>query len=170
MGNAPSFHGMIEGLKRTVAYHRSREAFHAEQEAHHAHHQKLHQEKRAHHASELATLTQHLEELQSMAERLGDVVTRAAFVPPETDEQILSRHPSVSKAVDLVLATWSHDVTFTASSLAAEIRRRYATLLRRPISPRVVASALRRRRDDRVLEEIREGRPFQEAVYRKRGG
>jgi hypothetical protein len=117
----------------------------------------------------LEAANRHLAELHSMAERLGEVVTQAVVAPPETDEQIFGRYRNVSKALDLVLATWPPDVTFTASTLAAEVSRRYAAALRRTVPPRVIASALRRRRDDRIVDEIREGRPFQEAVYRKRG-
>jgi hypothetical protein len=168
MGKVPSLHGMIEGLKTSVAFHQNREAFHARQEAHHAHHLNLHQEQKTRHAAELANATRHLEELQTMADRLGEVVTQAAVAPPDTDEQTLGHHPNVSKALDLVLATWPPDVTFTATTLAAEVSRRYAAVLRRSVPPRVIASALRRRREDRIVEEVREGRPFQEAVYRKR--
>jgi hypothetical protein len=161
---------MIEGLKRTVAFHQDREAFHGKQEAHHAQHQKLHLEEKTRHSAELEAASRQLEELQGMAERLGQVVTQSrAIVPPETDQQILGRHPNMSKAVDQVLASWPQDVPFTATTLAAEVSRRYAAVLRRVVSPRVVASALRRRRDDRIVEEIREGRPFLEALYRKRG-
>jgi hypothetical protein len=56
-----------------------------------------------------------------MAERLGEVVTHSRTMPPETDEQVLGRHPNLSRALDRVLATWPQDVPFTASTLAAEI-------------------------------------------------
>jgi hypothetical protein len=169
MPGVPSLHEMIEGLKRTVAFHKDREAFHGKQEAHHAQHQKLHLEERTRHSAELEAASRQLEELQSMAERLGQVVTQSrAIAPPETDQQVLGVHPNVSKAVDQVLASWPQDVPFTATTLAAEVSRRYAAVLRRGVSPRVVASALRRRRDDRMVEELREGRPFLEALYRKR--
>jgi hypothetical protein len=161
---------MIEGLKRTVAFHKEREAFHGKQEAHHAQHQKLHLEEKTRHGAELESVSRQLEELQSMAERLGQVVTQSrGIAPPETDQQLLGGHPNVSKAVDQVLASWPQDVPFTATTLAAEVSRRYASVLRRSVSSRVVASALRRRRDDRIVEEGREGKPFLEAMYRKRG-
>jgi hypothetical protein len=73
----------------------------------------------------------------------------------------------VSKALDQVIASWPPDLSFTATTLAAEIHRRYATILRRSFPPRVVAAALRRRRDERKLVEVQEGRPHQEAVYRR---
>jgi hypothetical protein len=161
---------MIERLQRTVAFHQGQEAFHAEQEAHHAQQEKLYGEERTRHATELETASQQLAELRSMAERLGEViVTQSRAVPPETDEQILGRHPTVGKAVDRVLAAWPAEAPFTATALAEHVSRRYGEILRRPVEARVVASALRRRRNDGILEEIREGRPFQEALYRKRG-
>jgi len=53
--------------------------------------------------------------------------------------------------MDRVLATWPPDVPFAASSLAAEIERRYGAILRRHVDPRVVGSALRRRRDQGLI-------------------
>ena len=71
--------------------------------------------------------------------------------------------------MDRVLATWPPDVPFTATTLAAEIKRRYGTILRRTVDVRAIGSALRRRRDQGLLHEVREGRPFLEAQYRKAG-
>lgn len=156
-------HETIEGLQRSLAFHQDRERFHAEQQAHHASQEKLHADERARHAAEIEATTRHLEELRGMAERLGEVMTRSRVVPPETGEQI----PDLSKAVDRVLATWPPDVPFTASTLATEIKRRYGAILRRTIDTRAVSSALRRRRDKGLLHEVREGRPFEEAQYRK---
>jgi len=161
---------MIDKLQKMVAFHQGRETFHAEQEAHHAQQEKLHREERSRHAAELETASGQLAELRSMAARLGEViVTQSQAFLPETDEQSLGRHPSVGKAVDRALAAWPAEAPFTATALAAEVSRRYGDLLRRPVGARVVASALRRRRKDGIVEEIREGKPFQEALYRKRG-
>jgi hypothetical protein len=168
MTAVPELHATIEGLKRMAAFHQEREAFHAGQEAHHAQHLKLHKEEKERHSAELATISRQLEELQDMAQRLGEVVTQSrGIVPPVTDASKLGPHPNVSKALDQVLASWPPDVPFTASTLAAEIHRRYSTILRRSVSPRVVGAALRRRRDERRLVEVQEGRPHQEAVYRR---
>jgi hypothetical protein len=159
----------IEGLQRSLAFHQSRERSHAEQQGYHESQAKLHGEERARHAAEVEEIARHLEELRGMAERLGAVITRSSSVPPATDEQILGRNPNLSKAVDRLLATWPPEVSFTASSLAAEIYRRYGTILRRKVDVRAVGSALRRRRDKGLLREVREGRPFEEAQYRKVG-
>ena len=167
MKKTPSLPEMIESLQRTVAFHKDREAFHAQHQAHHAQQEKLHEEERARHAAELQSATRHLEELRQMAERLGEVVQQARAVPPEMKEDSLGPKPSLSKAVDRVLATWPPEVPFTATSLAAEISRRYGAVLRRDVDPRVIAAALRRRRDDKLVLEVREGRPHQEALYKK---
>ena len=160
-------HETIEGLQRSLAFHQDRERFHGEQQAHHASQEKLHGDERARHAAEIEAITLHLEELRGMAERLGEVLTRSRVVPPETDEQVLGRKPNLSTAMDRVLATWPPDVPFTATSLAAEIKRRYGTVLRRTVDPRPIGAALRRRRDQGQLQEVRAGRPFEEAQYRK---
>jgi hypothetical protein len=160
---------MIESQQRSLAFHQGRETFHAEQEAHHASQAKLHGDERARHAAEIEAITRNLEELRGIADRLGEVMTRSRVVPSETDEQILGRRPNLSTAVDRLLATWPPDVPFTATSLATEIQRRYGSILRRKIDVRAVGSALRRRRDKGLLREVREGRPFEEAQYRKVG-
>jgi hypothetical protein len=159
----------IEGLQRSLAFHQSREKLHAEQQAHHASQEKLHADERALHAAEIEAITRNHEELQGIAERLGEVMTRSRVAVSETDEQILGRNPNLSKAVDRLLATWPPDVPFTATTLATEIQRRYGTILRRKVDIRAVGSALRRRRDKGQLREVREGRPFEEAQYRKVG-
>ena len=168
MDAVPELHALIEGLRRTEAFHQEREAFHAEQEAHHAEHQKLHMEEKDRHSTELVEVSRQLEELQGMAQRLGEVAMQSrGIAPPVTDATTFGPYPNVSKALDQVLASWPPDLSFTATTLADEIHRRYATILRRSVPPRVVAAALRRRRDEGRLEEVEEGRPHQEAVYRR---
>jgi hypothetical protein len=169
MTKTPSLPEMISSLQRTVAFHQEREAFHARQQAHFAQQEKLHGEERARHAAELEAASQHLDELRRMAERLGEVVQQARAVPPETKEESLGHTPNLSKAVDQVLALWPVDVPFTASSLASEVHRRYGAILRRTVDRSAIAASLRRRRDAGLVEEIRAGRPFQEALYQKAG-
>jgi hypothetical protein len=159
---------MIESLQRTVAFHQEREAFHAQQQAHYTQQEKLHGEERARHAAELEAASRHLEELREMAERLGQVVQQVRVVPSETAEETVGRKSNLSQALDRVLESWPPDLHFTATSIAAEIRRRYGSVLRRTVDPRVIASALRRRRDEGAVREVREGRPHQEAEYRKK--
>ena len=167
MSKMPSLPAMIESLQRTAAFHREREAFHAQQQAHFAQQEKLHGEGRALHAAELAAASRHLEELREMAERLGQVVEQTGVAPPEAPEEMLGRRPKLSLAVDHVLESWPPEVPFTATSLAGEVRRRYGAVLRRDVDPRAIASALRRRREGGLLQEIRGGRPHLEAQYRK---
>jgi hypothetical protein len=167
MAEAPSLPAMIESLQRAVAFHQEREAFHAEQEAHYAQQAKLHGEERVRHAADLEAASRHLEELGEMAQRLGEVVQQARVIPSETPEATLGRKPKLSHAVDLVLEHWPPDLPFTATSLAEEVHRRYGAVLRRSVDSRIVAAALRRRRMDGRIQEIRGGRPHLEAQYRK---
>jgi hypothetical protein len=145
------------------------EAFHAQQQAHHAQQEKLHGEERARHAAEMEAASRHLEELRELTERLGQVVQQVRMVPPEAQEETLGRKPKLSHAVDRVLESWPPEVDFTATSLAAEVRRRYGALLGRDVDLRAIAAALRRRRDEGSVQQIRGGRPHQEAQYRKAG-
>lgn len=167
MAETPSLPAMIGNLQRAVAFHREREAFHAQQQAHYAQQEKVHAEERARHAEALATASRHLEEVREMAARLGQVVQESLLVPPETVEEAIGRKSRLSHAVDHVLESWPAEVPFTASGIAAEVRRRYGAVLRRDVEPRAIAAALRRRRDEGRLREVREGRPHLEAEYRK---
>jgi hypothetical protein len=167
MSKTPSLPEMIQSLERTVAFHREREALHARQEAHHLEQAKIHGEERSRHGAELQASFLHLEELRGMAERLGAVVQQTRAVPPETEEETLGRYPNLSKAMDRVLATWPPRSPFTATSLAAEVGRRYGAILKRAVDRQAIAAALRRRRDKGLLREVREGRPFEEALYQK---
>lgn len=156
---------MIESLEKVVAFHKEREAFHGQKQEHHAKQEKLHGEERSRHAAELETAVRHLEELRSMSDRLGEVV-KTQPLSLKTDAESLGRYPNLSKALDRVLATWSPEIPIMATEIATEISRRFGALLGRDVDPRVVGSALRRRRDKGLLHEVSEGRPFQEAVYR----
>ena len=167
MTEKPSLPAMIESLQRTAAFHREREAFHAQQQAHYAQQEKLHGEERARHAAALEEASRHLEELREMAERLGQVVQHARVVPPETTEETIGRKSRLSHALDLVLESWPPEVHFTATGLAAEVRRRYGAALRRDVDPRAIAAALRRRRNEGRVREVRGGRPHLEAEYKK---
>lgn len=167
MAETPSLPAMIESLQRTVAFHREREAFHAKQQAHYAQQEKVHGEERTRHAAELEAASRHLEELRGIAERLGQVVQQARVVPRETMEETIGRKSNLSQALDHVLESWPPEVRFTATSIAAEVYRRYGEVLRRDVDPRAIASALRRRRDDGSVKEVRPGRPHLEAEYRK---
>lgn len=167
MGAAPSLPEMIESLRRMVGFHQEREAFHAQQQAIHAQQEKLHREERARHAAELEAASRHLEELRVMAERLGEVMSRSVAIPADFAEQPLGRFPNLSNALDRVLETWPRELSFSATTVAGEIGSRFGSVLRRSIDVRAISSALRRRRDAGVLQEVREGRPFQEALYRK---
>jgi hypothetical protein len=159
MAETPSLSAMIESLQRTVAFHQEREAFHAQQQAHYAQQEKLHGEERARHAAELEAASRHLEELREMAERLGQVVQKVRVVPPETTEETIGRKSNLGHALDHVLEHWPPEVHFTATSIAAEVRRRYGAVLRRDVDLRAIAAALRRRRADGLVQEIRAGRP-----------
>lgn len=168
MTETPSLPEMMDRLRRTLAFHQEREAFHAQQQAHFAKQEKIHAEQRAQHAAEIEAASRHLEELRELSERLGTVLQQTRGVPPETDEQTLGRRPMVSKALDRVLATWPPDIPFSASTIAAEVSRRYGAVLGRTVDMRVVANSLRRRCDKGLIREVREGRPYQETLYRKK--
>lgn len=82
-----------------MAFAQEREAFHAQQQALHAQQEKLHEEERARHAVELEASSRHLEELEGMAERLGEVSQQSLAVRREIGA---CRFVARSKALDQV--------------------------------------------------------------------
>jgi hypothetical protein len=62
--------------------------------------------------------------LPAVVSRLEAEAQRLSDLAPATDAQSLGRYPSVSKALDRVLATWSPEIPIIASTIATEVSRR----------------------------------------------
>ncbi len=69
----------------------------------------------------------------------------------------------------MLISVKREDDTFTASSLAEELNRRYPRRLGHEVDRRAVSMALRRFLQDKLIREVEAGRPFHEAVYSRRG-
>lgn len=158
---------ILANLEKQLTLHREQESHHREQEV-------FHREQRAHHAAELERLSQQYETFKTAitsvepAIRLAEQVHVAAPppAPPPPDDRDLGRHPKPGQAIDRVLHSWPDGKSFGASAVTAEVNRRFAGKLH-PVDVRTTSSFLRRRLEAGLLTEIREGRPFQEALYRK---
>lgn len=59
---------------------------------------------------------------------------------------------------------------FGPTAVAAEANRRFAGRLPEPVGPRAASDVLRRMLAEGELQLVREGKPFQEALYRMRSG
>ena len=149
-------------------------AFHREEAEKHKQQEELHREQGSRHSAELARLSEQYETFKAAllavgpALRLAEDVERQKPAPPPAppDDRDLGPKPKPSQAVDRVLASWPTDTPIGARTVAAEVNRRFAGKFRR-FNSRLAGTYLRRRCEAGRLQEIREGRPFAEALYRK---
>ena len=148
-------------LEARAAFHEEKEAFHGQQEEHH-------REQRAFHTAELQQVKQHLEAFKATAE-VASELARKTEGPPSlpSDDGDLGKRPKVSHLIAKVLAGLEDGQTFGARWVSAEIDRRFGDRLRRPVDPRTVSVTLRRLRDARRIHALREGKAFNESLYRK---
>lgn len=150
---------ILASLEAQIAEHRDKAASHGEQEA-------FHREQKELHTAELERLSQQYEAFKAAA----STVEHIARMPQAkaADDRDLGSKPRLGKVLARVVDSWQAGIPFGPSAVAAEANRRFAGNLRHRIDGRAVSTFLRRRRDLGLLEEVREGRPFQEALYRKR--
>jgi hypothetical protein len=169
MGRELSVTQILANLEKQLSFHREQEALHREKEA-------FHRDQRAHHAAEFERLSQQFEAFKTAVDtvepaiRVAEAVTAAPPPPPPPpDDRDLGRKPKPSQAVDRVLRSWPDGEPFGASAVTAAVNRRFAGKVP-PVDVRTISSFLRRRRENGLLEEVREGLPFHEALYRKVAG
>jgi hypothetical protein len=161
-------------VEQILANLRQQLAFHDEQEKHHRQQEELHRDQRAHHAAELERLARYLETFQTAVETVAPALRVAAELeaarppapPPPPDDRDLGPKVKPSQAIDRVLAAWPPGAPLGAAAVTAEVNRRFAGKLRR-VDVRTTSKFLQRRCDWGRLAKLREGRPFQEALYQK---
>ena len=165
MSSSMSLVEVVTTLQAQIAFHREREAFHAGEKARHA-------DEQARHAAELEQLTQRFEAFTAavaLVEPVLQLSEPSAAAQPQKDADLGVR-PKDSQAVARVLDDWPAADPFGAAEIAAEVNRRFAGKLRRPLKARAVSPLLRRRYHAGVLDRVRVGRPVHGALYRKRTG
>jgi len=155
---------MLAKLEAKVAHHREKKAFHAEQEI-------LHRDQTAIHAAALETALAHLEAFKTASLSAGELLEKdEALAKPaaEAEEEInLRAKRALSHMVAKVLEGKAADAVFGATVVTQEIEQRWGAKLRRRPDPRSVGAALRRGAAAGRLHEVREGRAYHEALYRK---
>lgn len=141
---------MLAELEDRVAFHQA-EA-HARQEA-------LHHEERARHASALEQAEQQLAALRAAAagaeaflRDVSSMPVAAAAPEPANDGPRL-----VSRMVAAVVRDWPAGSSFGASAVAAEVDRRFAGTLGKPVSVPTVARTLLRLSKSGALRTVRAG-------------
>ncbi len=156
-------------VARVLAKLEARAALHREQQAFHAHQETHHREQRTLHEAELEKVQANLESFRSVAAAAVDLATQTVAEPP-TDIDIESGwgRLMVSRMIRVVVDSQTlGGEPFGGATIAAEVNKRFADRLRRPINSRTVGDVLRRMDSERRIHCVRGGRPFAEALYRK---
>jgi hypothetical protein len=153
---------VLANLEAQAVFHREREAFYAEREAHYREH-------RTAHATELQEILRRLEAFRSAAAEALDLADREAVAPPEQsltkkDFGFRSR-PRIHLLLEKVIADLGADEPFGPLGLTAEMNRRFAERLRRPVKAGQVSTALRRLEQKGIVRLVQKGRPHAEALY-----
>lgn len=159
MSTSLSVAQILENLEKKLAFHRDQETLHTQQEA-------FHREQRVVHGAEIEKVAQHLEAFKAVALPAAELATPLA-PPPLPEELDLGVKPLISRLVTRVVASRPAGETFGSSHVAAAVNQRYASKLRRPVSPRTVSVTLRRLRDTSQIHEVQEGKAHHEAIYAK---
>ena len=155
---------VLASLEAKMELHRRKEIHHAEQEA-------FHREQRALHLAELENATRHYEAFRGVASSAAEVaasMVSAASAPPQPKEEEMPAADTPALRSRLVVRAAKERPAgqpFNSSDLAAEVNRRFAKALKRPIDARLASAALRRLADNGVLRVVRQGGARHQTLY-----
>ncbi|HEV8582312.1 MAG TPA: hypothetical protein VGX68_24850 [Thermoanaerobaculia bacterium] len=160
MSKSLSVAEILAKMEARIAEHKERKAFHAQQETHH-------RERHAFHDAELEKVVQRYEALKAASEATAEYTVPQAPAEPEREETIprFGDRPMVSRLVKRVVERQPEGEEFGAHAIAAEVNRRYADELDKPVKPSAVSTVLRRLARARKIHESRSGKAFYEALY-----
>jgi transcription initiation factor TFIID subunit TAF12 len=158
MSRQLSIERVLAELKDRVEQHRSKAAFHAEQET-------FHQQEKVRHTAELQTVSERFETFRAAADAVGELVARPREEMAADDSIPAGKGAVLSKLVERLVARKGPIEAFGATEIAQEMRDRYGARLGRKIDVRAVAAKLRRMAQFRLIHQLREGRAFHEALY-----
>lgn len=153
---------VLTNLEARAAFHREREAFHAQQE-------EQHRVERARHAAELEKVLHNLETFRAASSSAVELVQQPhSQAPAPAEPQVkapASGRMMVSRFIRSVVESREEGEPFGASAVTAEVNRRFADRLRRPIDTRMASDVLRRMNNARQIHLVRPGKAFSEALY-----
>lgn len=154
---------MLARLETKIAFHKEREDLHAREESKHA-------EQRAMHAEEHRKAAEQLEALKSAAATTGELIAGIKPPPkfgPLSERAVKGKGHWIAELLEMVIGAKAPGDVFGATSLIDEILERWGDQLREGISPRSVATTLRRWAADGRLDVVRKGTSHTEGLYRK---
>jgi hypothetical protein len=162
MSSKLSVADILANLESRAALHRDREAFHAGQE-------EQHREERERHAAELERVLHNLDAFRTASASAVELAQQPLAQEPETPapqvDSPVTGKLMVSRAIRAVVAGWKEGEPFGASTVAAEVNRRFADRLRRPVGPRATSDVLRRMARARQIRQVRPGKALAEGLY-----
>jgi hypothetical protein len=164
MSSKLSVEQVLTALEKRLEHHQEQEAFHARQEAHH-------REQRELQAAEVEKVRQGLEAFRGVAPLAVDLAKPLASQPglaaAAATEEVLPPSGRLMASRLVRLTVESAAEPFGPTAVTEEVNRRFADRLRKPIGPRMVSNVLRRMVAEEEIELVREGKPFQEALYNR---
>lgn len=152
---------VLSNLEARADFHRKREAFHAGQEAHH-------RDQRAEHAAELEKVLQSLETFRAVSSTALELARQPLASPEHAAAQIEippSGRLMGSRLIRSVIERWTGSEPFGATVVAEEVNRLFRSHLRRPVDERNASDVLRRMKREGLLQLVRKGKAFHEALY-----
>ena len=156
---------IVAALEAEVAVHRERCA-------HHAQHEAFHREKRSQHEAALEAASRRLEEFRAISTAALELVGHRAspFGPPKEGMDI---GPASKPRLTLILRTIAEEIGadqhFGPRWLAAEVNRRFADRLRKPVTSRQMSDVCRRLVRTGRLRQVRQGKGRYESRFMRVG-
>ncbi len=152
---------IVAALEAEVAVHRERSAHHTEQEV-------FHREKRNHHETALAAAARRLEDFRTISAAALELVGHrlpAAGPPDEGLDIGPASKPRLTLLLHTIVAELGPQQHFGPAWLAAEVNRRYADRLRKPVTSRQMSDVCRRLARIGRLRQVREGKGRYESRF-----
>ena len=171
MSSKLSVEEVLSNLEDRAVFHREQEALHARQEDHN-------REQRALHAAELEKVLKSLEAFRAVAESAvvlaKPLAPKPVPAPPVAQAKEAELPPPgrlmTSRLLRLAVESPELQEPFSATTVAAEANRRFASHLPNPIGSRTASDVLRRMLAEGQLQLAREGKAFHEAWYQRKPG
>ena len=156
---------IVAALEAEVAVHRERSAYHAQHEA-------FHREKRSQHETALEAASRRLEELRAVSAAALELVGHrvSPFGPPDEGMDIgPASKPRLTLILKTIVEEIGADQHFGPGWLAAEVNRRFAGRLRKPVTTRQMSDACRRLTRSGRLRQVRQGKGRYESRFMRVG-
>jgi hypothetical protein len=161
MSTKLSVEEILAHLETQMADHKQREEHHAEREA-------FHRERKEVHSAEHETIARHYEAFKATAGSAVELAVRTGMVPKSSVRDLAPGRAVVrSQLAARLVAEIPEGEIFQASTLAAEVNRRYREALRKPADSRLVSAALRRMAAKGAIRLAERGSAHREARYTK---